>query len=463
MMEAMSVILDYAEFEDLMKRCEMSVQKSSAAAKVIVTAIAELLSDEDIEHLNALMDISDDMNEAVEGMQQLVQEYSCGQAAEGGTDGEGKPTDGAEGAEPDCSECGKPHKKMRPKTAKEMGLTAEQARHRLREINKKLADIRRKMSDALEKNKDKLEQLMQAAASRGGADASKTAKKIDDMAQSFGMEKGQLAKIPVEDIVKLSDRYKNDKNVRDLLDQLGRMTKKARETMSRLKKNVENVRQDPVVLDDSIQRLMPNELLNLRNAGRKREFKKRLLDKEASCFDTDGEQSVHRGPIVVCKDTSGSMRGAPNTWASALYLALSAVASTQRRPTVLVNFSSREDIRTAEFLPGDSFVKYIDEATFGFWGGTDFEKPLSVALDFIKKSKYNKADILFLTDGICPVSEKFMEEFNRTKKEREFKVLTVLINLQPGYENEVSKFSDKIMLLSDIQKDSDVLETAFAI
>lgn len=464
MMEAMSVIMDYEEFEDLMHRCEMSVQKSAASAKVIVSAIAELLADEDISALNVMMDLGDDMNEAVEDMQKLVQEYSCGQAAEGDVDGEGKPVDGEGAGEgQECSECGKAHPKLRPKTAKEMGLTAEQARNRLRELNKKLADIRRKAAAAFEKNKDKLEDLVKAAASRGGADAAKTAKKIDDMAQSFGMEKGQLAKIPADDIVALSERYKNDRNVKDLLDQLGRMTKKARETMSRLKKTAENVRQDPVVLDDSIPRLMPNELINFRSLGRKREFKKRFLEKEAECFDTDGEQSVHRGPIVVCKDTSGSMRGAPNTWASALYLALSAVASTQRRPTVLVNFSDRENIRTAEFTPGDSFVKYIDEATFGFWGGTDFEKPLSVALDFVKKSKYNKADVLFLTDGICPVSEKFLEEFNRIKKEKEFKVLTVLINLQPGYEDQVAKFSDKVVLLSDLQKDDDVLNTAFAI
>ena len=78
------------------------------------------------------------------------------------------------------------------------------------------------------------------------------------------------------------------------------------------------------------------------------------------------------------------MHGPPNTWASALYLALSAIMAKQRRESVLINFSSRGQIKCVEFKRNEPFTKFIEEATFMFNGGTCFETPLKRALEYIE-------------------------------------------------------------------------------
>lgn len=462
MMQLLVSIMSEEEFRELAKRCAMSTARSAAGAKEIVNVLASMVSEEDLAQLNAMEAVGDDMQDILDEMRQMVQDHSCGQAQEGETDSAGQPKEGS-GDGQQCAECGKKHPQLRPKTAAELGLSAEEARERLRKISQKLKGIREKFKKVAEKHKDKLNEAMGQAASVGTPKASKMTKKIDDVANSFGLDPGQLGKIPPEEILKLSERYNNDRQLKELLDQLGRMSRIARKALSALKKPVDNVQLEPMTLDADLGRLMPHEVVASRHEKLRPDFKKRFLEGEVECFETEGEETVHRGPIIVCKDTSGSMSGPPNTWASALYLAMAAVAAKQRRESVLINFSSPGEVRVTEFKLGEKFTKYIEEATYMFNGGTCFETPLNLSLDFIKKSAWNKADVLFITDGLCDVSPKFLTEFNATKAAREFKVITILINMMPTDVGVVESFSDTVKFLSDIQKDEDVLNTAFAI
>lgn len=69
----------------------------------------------------------------------------------------------------------------------------------------------------------------------------------------------------------------------------------------------------------------------------------------------------------------------------------------------------------------------------------------------MEKSAFKRGDIVFITDGDCYVSDKFIEEFNQKKKEKEFRVHTVLIDMSGGGAiTAVKEFSDKIIQVSDL-------------
>ena len=60
-------------------------------------------------------------------------------------------------------------------------------------------------------------------------------------------------------------------------------------------------------------------------------------------------------------------------------------------------------------------------------------------------------DIIFVTEGSAHISPEFLKEFKRIKKEKEFSVRTVLINIGAwGSDSIVKEFSDEVITLSSL-------------
>ena len=72
----------------------------------------------------------------------------------------------------------------------------------------------------------------------------------------------------------------------------------------------------------------------------------------------------------------------------------------------LIHFSDK--IKTDIFRADDSDMqKRMMEASETFLkGSTDFEKPIKKAISLIQDEKWNNADIVFITDGICNLSDE---------------------------------------------------------
>jgi uncharacterized protein with von Willebrand factor type A (vWA) domain len=105
-----------------------------------------------------------------------------------------------------------------------------------------------------------------------------------------------------------------------------------------------------------------------------------------------------RGPMVICVDTSGSMQGAPETIAKAVSLFLAAKARNESRSCYLINFST--GIQTLELTSNLGITDIIDFLKMSFYGGTDVAPALNHALDIMKNEKYQKADLLIISDFI---------------------------------------------------------------
>ena len=93
----------------------------------------------------------------------------------------------------------------------------------------------------------------------------------------------------------------------------------------------------------------------------------------------------------------------------------------------------RQVFALAEYFPG---------------GGTDFQKPLSAALDCLRQARHRRGDIVFITDGECRVDAEWLREFKRAKDELGFSLFSVLIDVGSSSLGALKDFSDKITTIT---------------
>ena len=87
-------------------------------------------------------------------------------------------------------------------------------------------------------------------------------------------------------------------------------------------------------------------------------------------------------------------------------------------------------------------------------GGTDFEEPLTKGIELIENYSFRNADIVFLTDGECAISDDFANTFRNKSKELNFTVTGILMDAcSPGMSFSLTPFCTTIYRLSEISND----------
>jgi len=112
-------------------------------------------------------------------------------------------------------------------------------------------------------------------------------------------------------------------------------------------------------------------------------------------------QPLGRGPMLVCLDTSGSMRGAPENVAKACVLQALRSAHAARRACRLLAFGGAGELLEQDLaLTTDGLNHLLDLMGQGFDGGTDVQTPLERAIALADADPaYAQADILIVSDG----------------------------------------------------------------
>ncbi|GBF88932.1 hypothetical protein Rsub_01431 [Raphidocelis subcapitata] len=136
------------------------------------------------------------------------------------------------------------------------------------------------------------------------------------------------------------------------------------------------------------------------------------------------------GPIILCLDTSGSMRGAREVVAKALALECMRGAHRQQRPCYLYAFSGPDQVQELELSVNvKSLDKLLDFLSCDFHGGTDVDKPLQLSLERLQKAEWCQADILLVTDGeINPPSEELMSSLSKAQDDLGLEVHGLLVS-----------------------------------
>ncbi len=258
--------------------------------------------------------------------------------------------------------------------------------------------------------------------------------------------------------LELAKRLADNAKLRKLASLVGHMHTQALSLRRRLYER-QNQETYDVGCGAEIARLLPQELLSLRHPILKLDFARRFVESTLTQYSLRGIDSKGRGPLVVCLDASSSMAGDKEVWAKAVTLTLLDIAQRQRRRFRAICFAGTETpLYILESDGRDRFAipqhKVLALAEHFPGGGTDFQKPLTAAVACLRQVPFRKGDIVFITDGECGVDPKWLDAFSAAKKELQFAVLSVVINVGANQVNTLRQLSDHIVPVTELTGES---------
>jgi uncharacterized protein with von Willebrand factor type A (vWA) domain len=143
-------------------------------------------------------------------------------------------------------------------------------------------------------------------------------------------------------------------------------------------------------------------------------------------------------------------------------LALLSIARLQKRDLAVIHFSGLDDLRVDLFPQGLATpAEVISCASLFFNGGTIFEPWMKKALELVDESRFEKADVICVSDGISDVSPEAQAEWIRRRAERGMRAYGVLIGANQG-EALLDQISDAVFRLDDLRGDLPTLEVIFS-
>jgi uncharacterized protein with von Willebrand factor type A (vWA) domain len=322
------------------------------------------------------------------------------------------------------------------------------------DIEKAREELAEAMENASPAIQNAMRQAMKEAIDQQGS--------FDSAAQLWGMEPGSLRRLPAAERLEMSKKLNNPKFKR-LAELFGPMKNIAFTEQYRKVDYAQEEMYD-IELGNDLAKVLPTEFHAIRHPKLKFEFYRKFLEGELLQYKLRGREKVGKGGIVCCIDSSGSMSGEPDIWAKAFGLCLLHIAHKQKRPFYGIIFGSSREIMEFDFSVEDNQMdmdKILGFAEFFFGGGTDFMRPLSVGLDKLKAEfdakGWTKSDIVFITDGICGVSDEWLQSFQEEQEKIGFKVYGIAIGPDHMTESEPLKTlcDGKVVPISSILNGKD--------
>ncbi len=177
-----------------------------------------------------------------------------------------------------------------------------------------------------------------------------------------------------------------------------------------------------ITIGNDLSSLLPTELALLAEPATQSVFYKNYATRRLQVFastshDTKGKK--HRdGPIIICMDTSGSMKGEPVLVAKALTMAICIIAQRNRRPVLVVRYSDDHELFRLHNI-GVEKKKILDFLSVVGAGGNDEDELFRWLFTDIMPNEgdYDSADVLCISDfGWIPVGKKSMDLIENEKQ-----------------------------------------------
>ena len=288
-------------------------------------------------------------------------------------------------------------------------------------------------------------------------EAIEVAQNLDDAtqeAEAWGLAVGGGHQSSPGRQIELGKRLAGNDKLKKLAKMVGRMKHHA---LALRRKSFERTNDEvfEVGVGAELSRLLPSELAGLRHPLLRKDFIRRFVDNELLQYDLRRVEEQGKGPLIVCLDGSSSMLGDKEIWAKALTLTLLEIARRERRLFRAICFSSADaplysvDLN-ARVRHEAAMDKVMELAEYFPGGGTDFEKPLDAALACIQESRFQRGDIVFITDGECRVHADWAERFATQKNALGFSLFSILIDVGTSSLGSLTPFSDRITSVSQL-------------
>lgn len=290
-------------------------------------------------------------------------------------------------------------KMLQQKAGDSQGQNKEKLNQKMEQLKKQLGQAKKeaakqekqanKMAETLAAAVDQALQSQQAQKALGQALANVQQGIKDDTAAletmlgglEYGTQPGQPLPINPAEAIKLAEFIRKNPKFRRIADLAGRMKKIAAKKQK--SKTRDTIERTDISLGNDPNRLLPQEVAMMSRPETKLDFLKRFAEGKLMEYSPRAKDTLGRGPLVVCNDTSGSMgEHGKDDQAKAVMVALISVARKQNRAFAEINFASSSQVKTWEF-PNSKKIspqEIIDMAEFFWNGGTDFMSPLNAAV-----------------------------------------------------------------------------------
>jgi uncharacterized protein with von Willebrand factor type A (vWA) domain len=261
-------------------------------------------------------------------------------------------------------------------------------------------------------------------------DAFDEVEEIETARKGIGLEDGEWYSMNPESRMAMADKLRTAE-MKELAEVIGRMKRFALGVKATRINDVPHEAYD-VEAGNDLRRVLRAQFAFLGTKETKYEFYRRYFEKELLQFKMRGTEDVGKGPIVIAIDKSGSMQGAPFRWAMGVAEALRRFAAEEDRDYYAMFFGANNDRERFDFPQGKGpFDKVLAFLGTQANGGTQFDGVLEEALQKASKSfdgeGKGKADIVFITDGMAHLDEKWIKDFNAERNRVGVRVYSVYI------------------------------------
>jgi uncharacterized protein with von Willebrand factor type A (vWA) domain len=139
-------------------------------------------------------------------------------------------------------------------------------------------------------------------------------------------------------------------------------------------------------------------------------------------------EALERGPMILCLDTSGSMRGAPEQVAKAVVIGALRVAHESGRGCRLIAFGGPGELIEAELGRGPAGLQALmDLMGQAFDGGTDLQTPIERAIEQVHDERWRSADLLIVSDGEFGCQAQTLARLDEARERFGLRVQGVLV------------------------------------
>jgi uncharacterized protein with von Willebrand factor type A (vWA) domain len=283
----------------------------------------------------------------------------------------------------------------------------------------------------------------------------------------FGLaKKGQSTKQKLE----LAQKVRSSDKLKQIAELCGRLTRIALAVQkAKVKHPPDEIAS--IELGSDVARMLPSELCLLADPELEDLFILKLIEKRLSQYELIHHEPQGRGPIILAIDESASMDEpavpqetiTKEVWSKGIALALMAIARLQQRDIAIIHFSSKNQIKTQFFLKGQaSPEEALQVAEFFYNGTTAFEPWMKKALELIDDSRFDKADVICVTDGLASISPSVKTHWLQTKAARAMRAFGILIGTDEG-ASVLASITDAMLPLDMLKNDEPILQTIFSI
>lgn len=324
--------------------------------------------------------------------------------------------------------------------------------NRLFQKDKQLERLGQMVRDHLLGNKEGNQIIVQAAQS-----AFERARQAQDIIRAWGDDPGQETSMDKDR--KLVEQVRQNAVLLEIARYLGRMKEMVRQKRMNGFSYGRGEKYG-LELGNDFGRLISSEFSLLAAPQTLPLFIRKYQQKKLKQYARREKICKGRGPKIVCLDQSGSTQGENAAWGKAVAYALLLVTQLDKAAFALIRFACRGDFHTDHYPAGQVTTQQImeDAQSCGFLdGGTDYETPLNEAIRLIEKNDYRNADIAFITDGYCGLSDGFVQTLKEKKAALGFRITGILMDQgDPGMEFTLQPFCDEVLRLSQLGRDAAV-------